>query len=299
MGRHHEDVQGRLSVEERVAPGPPRQPCADVEGPDRGPDKSKCFLYPSEFTKLVNSDAVPLGWRRLVTLALYLGLRAGELEALEWGDIDIEHAKITVHRAIDRNHPARTKPPKSDAPRTFRVESSLVPLLRVMHAAAGGVGRVVRMPRHRDLAEKLREWLKAAGVTRHELFISDATRINLRFHDLRASAVTWMAVRGDSPALIMNRIGHEDWGTMKKYLRVAEVVVDGFGEVFPTLPQTLLGDAGRPSAVDCEVDAAAGTGRTVELALAEAVRLAASAGRWDAVVQIAGELSRRSRVHGL
>jgi hypothetical protein len=53
-----------------------------------------------------------------------------------------------------------------------------MPPLRAMHTEAGGTGRVVVMPRHRDL--------------------SDATRIDLRFHDLRASCVTWMAVRGDT-----------------------------------------------------------------------------------------------------
>jgi hypothetical protein len=79
---------------------------------------------------------------------------------------------------------------------------------------SGGTGRIVSMPRHRDLAEKLRDWLKVAKVTRPELFVSDQTRINLRFHDLRAAHVTWSAVRGDSPALIMTRVGHEAWETV-------------------------------------------------------------------------------------
>jgi hypothetical protein len=52
-----------------------------------------------------------------------------------------------------------------------------------------------------------------------------------------------MTVRGDSPALVMNRVGHEDWETMKKYLRQAEALVQGFGEVFPALPRSLLGGA--------------------------------------------------------
>jgi integrase len=219
-------------------------PCADVEGPDRGGEKSKCFLYPSEFTRFVACSDVELSWRRLVAVAVYLGVRSGELEALEWEDFDLDHGKVTVHRAIQRKEPDKTKGTKSNTPRCFTVESTLLPLLHAMHREAGGAGRVIRrMPRHRDLAERFRDFLKLANVTRRELFISDATRINIRFHDLRATTVTWMTVRGDNPALVMNRVGHEDWETMKRYLRQAEALVAGFGSAFPELPRSLLGDA--------------------------------------------------------
>jgi hypothetical protein len=45
---------------------------------------------------------------------------------------------------------------------------------------------------------------------RTRLYVSDLTRINLRFQDLRASHVTWSAVRGDSAERIMVRVGRED-----------------------------------------------------------------------------------------
>jgi len=182
---------------------------------------------------------VPLDWRRLVTLATYLGARAGELEALEWDDIDLAHGKVTIHRAVDRDRTG-TKSVNNKEPRTFGVESELLPLLGAMHKEAGGSGRVVMMPRVRDLAELLRYFVAAAGVTRAELFASDATRIGLRFHDLRATAVTWWAVRGDGAERIWARTGHEDWPTMRKYMRVAESLGAGFGSVFPPLPTQLL-----------------------------------------------------------
>jgi integrase len=135
---------------------------------------------------------------------------------------------------------------KDREPRTFGIEPNLMPLLVVMHDESGGDGRVFPdFPRNRDLAEQLRDYMKVAGVKRPELYKSDDTRINLRFHDLRASTVTWMAVRGDSTERIMQRAGHEDWPTMKKYLRTAEALADGFGDVFPPLPETLL----RPSRI--------------------------------------------------
>jgi integrase len=216
-------------------------PSADIEGPDRGADRSKTFVYPSEFSQFVACKQIPLAWRRLVALAVYLGVRAGELEVLEWDDFDLQHSKVNVHRAMDRDSNGDdTKSVKDKDPRPFGIEPELLPLLRAMHAEAKGRGRVVQMPRARDLAETLRDYLKLAGVTRAELFTSDATRINLRFHDLRASTVTWMAIRGDGAERIWQRVGHEDWATMRKYLRTAEALATGFGTVFPRLPAALL-----------------------------------------------------------
>ncbi len=216
-------------------------PAADLPGPDRGAERAKVFLYPSELAAFLASPKIPHLWRRLVAVAIYIGARAGELEALEWGDIDLPHGKVTLHRSIDRDEEGATKSVKDQEPRAFGVEPNLMPILKAMHKESRGKGRVFPdFPRHRDLAENLRTYLKLAGVKRPELYVSDATRLNLRFHDLRASTVTWMAVRGDSAERIMQRVGHEDWPTMKKYLRTAEALAESFGEVFGALPGDLL-----------------------------------------------------------
>jgi integrase len=41
----------------------------------------------------------------------------------------------------------------------------------------------------------------------------------IRFHDLRASGITWMAVRGDDPQKIQARAGHTDFNTTQGYIR--------------------------------------------------------------------------------
>jgi hypothetical protein len=66
-----------------------------------------------------------------------------------------------------------------------------------------------RMPRHRDLAEGLRTYLEVAGVKRPELFTTDKTRKAITFHDLRATGLTLMAIRGDEPLRIMQRRSRE------------------------------------------------------------------------------------------
>ena len=63
--------------------------------------------------------------------------------------------------------------------------------------------------------------------------------------DLRATGITWCAVRGDEPLKIMQRAGHSDFETTKIYLREAENLSRGFGVPFPVLPASLIRPIGR------------------------------------------------------
>jgi hypothetical protein len=106
--------------------------------------------------------------------------------------------------------------------RRIPIEPELVPLLKAMHREAKGRGPVFRMPSIGRQSHKLRVYLQRAGVTRADLFTSDATRKALTFHDLRATGITWCAVRGDDPWKIMQRAGHADLETTRIYVREAE-----------------------------------------------------------------------------
>lgn len=72
-----------------------------------------------------------------------------------------------------------------------------------------------------------------AGVDREELFTNDATRKWITFHDLRATGITWMAVRGDEPLRIKQRAGHSCLATTEGYIRTAEELRPNYGQVFP------------------------------------------------------------------
>ena len=217
-------------------------PSHDVAGPDVGVRKAKTYLWPSEFLKLVSCDGVPLRWRRLFALAVYMYARAGEIDALEWADVDLEHETLHIHRSCDRRRGIGMKATKSDAARRIPIEPELLPLLRAMHWEAKGKGPVLRLPGDGGPA-KLRMYLARAGVARADLFTTDATRKAITVHDLRATGITWCAVRGDDPLKIMQRAGHADFETTKIYLREAENLSQGFGTVFPVLPKSLLGIA--------------------------------------------------------
>ena len=88
---------------------------------------------------------------RIVTLATYLYLRPGELEALEWEDVDLDRGIVHVHRAVDYER-GSVKGTKTNRARRFPIEPALVPLLRAMHGETGGRGRVVALPSETNYA---------------------------------------------------------------------------------------------------------------------------------------------------
>lgn len=217
-------------------------PVAGLAPPDRGASKAKQFLYPNEMSKLLACDEVPVRWRRVFALSTYLLVRAAELEALGWDDVDLERGVVHVHRSL-RRYSREEKTTKTGDTRRFAIEPTLLPLLRALREECGGRGRVLgetRMPNKFELSKAVRLYLAVAGVERDELFINDATRKWITFHDLRATGITWMAVRGDDPLKIKQRAGHASLSTTEGYIRLAEELSEEFGTVFPELPRSLV-----------------------------------------------------------
>lgn len=219
-------------------------PSKDVRGPDRGVEKAKSYLYPEELLAVLRCAAVPLRWRRLFALSVYTYTRPSELAALEWSAVDFERGTIHVHRALDKQ--GQPKPTKTKITRRIPIEPALRPLLETMRAEGTGPRVVSAMPPECDLSKRLRFYLRRAGVARAELFENDATRKQIRFYDLRATGITWMALRGDEPLRIMQRAGHTEFTTTMGYVREAETL--GCVSVpFPPLPPLAATEHETPS----------------------------------------------------
>ncbi len=88
----------------------------------------------------------------------------------------------------------------------------------------------------------LREHLQRAQITRQELHHSERGRsMHITAHDLRSSAITWWAVRGDDALKIQRRVGHEDLQTTDLYVRLAEALDPAaLGVPFGPLPAAFL-----------------------------------------------------------
>lgn len=221
-------------------------PAEGVRGPTRGAKIAKQYLYPSEFSALVECEAVPLEWRRVFAIAAYSYARLGELLALTWDDVDLTHHVIRITKAID-TVTGELRMTKSKAPRNVPIEAALLPLLVVMRAETNAKGPVVPFPTVEHYAGMLRAQLTTAGVRRPSLHTAGPLSKPIRFHDLRATGITWMAVRGDDPVRIQYRAGHTDLTTTMIYVREIADHKEGFGQPFPVLPDSLLGPMVTPN----------------------------------------------------
>ncbi len=211
-------------------------PATGVEGPDRGDDVGEQYLYPSEFLKFMECAEVPEHWKQIVALAIYLYPRDAELRSLVCRDLDLEHASLRITKALNRRT-NETKATKGRRSRSVSIEPNIMPLIKLMKGNRPASDPfITNMPSERDMARGLRRWLLRAGVDRHELHHRTPTTRPIRFHDLRATGLTWMAIRGDDHLKIQHRAGHTDFATTQRYIRMAEAVREGFGDPFPGLP---------------------------------------------------------------
>jgi hypothetical protein len=123
------------------------------------------------------------------------------------------------------------------------------PLLAHWVAEAGGKGPLFDLREERPIAKgrapqkqkigagkhaaRLREHLIDAGCTRHALHHSQRRSLQITFHDLRATGITWM-VRGDTLLQIRDKAGHEDAEQTNDYMRRASEA-GNVGAPFPSL----------------------------------------------------------------
>jgi integrase len=164
--------------------------------------------YSSEFAAFVACEDVPLARRRNTAIAVYLCLRDGEQRALKWPAVDLEHGVVTIQETFDRRENEDREGTKSGAARVVPIRPELLSLLEAMHEESGGEGYVCSLPSLRDMARGLRRWLKRAKVERAQLHAETSVSKALRWHDLRATGATWLAVEGRGPTEIRDVLGH-------------------------------------------------------------------------------------------
>lgn len=222
--------------------------CLDVDPTDkvRGPDddgvtKRLQFLYPSEFLRFAACEDVARRWRQNVAIAIYLCLRDGEQRALRWANVDMEHGVATIAETFDRETLEDREGTKTNAARMIHIPPTLMPLLALMRKRAGGKGHVCPLGSLRDMARGLRSRLLRAGIDRAELHSDTSVSKQIRWHDLRGTGATWLAVQGRPATEIRDTLGHTHTNMTDRYMRNASMLRGGrFGEPFPPLPADLL-----------------------------------------------------------
>ncbi len=179
-------------------------------------------------------------YRALLTLALYTGLRQGELLGLRWEDVDLERKTLRVSQSLGPGK--QVGAPKSAAGvRSMSLPDPAVESLRE-HRTAQDVAReractawtdtgLVFTTHKAGKAGKSGRYTAPPGSPLTQTVVDKALKAvlakaglpDIRFHELRHTACSYMARRGIHPTTAMKRMGHSDIRlTLQHYTHVLE-----------------------------------------------------------------------------
>jgi len=154
-------------------------------------------------------------WYPHWSMALYTGMRNGELYALQWDAVDLGQRRIRVCRSW--NNKDGFKDTKSGDDRIIDISPHLMPLIQDLFAT-----------RLTDFVlPRIRKWDKGEQARELRGFMLGMGLPAVRFHDLRATWATLLLGRSVAPVKVMKMGGWKDMETMMIYIRKAGIDVSG------------------------------------------------------------------------
>jgi integrase len=182
---------------------PPRRAETEFAGWDT--DQVASFLVAAD-----EDDYAPL-WR----LAVFVGLRRGELLGLHWSDIDLERGMLRVSRTYSRTADGNWgegAPKTRSSRRTIALPISILEALRAyrvrqleLRLSLGGAyrdqGYVFTTLEGRPLHVN-------SLMLRFQRLTKEAKLPVIRFHDLRHTSASLSLAEGTHPKIVQERLGH-------------------------------------------------------------------------------------------
>jgi len=141
-----------------------------------------------------------------VTLAVNTGLRLGEIEGLFRDCVDFDAQVITVKRQYNYRVKRLLETTKGKRIRQVPINEAVMEVLRSRQLLAPN--QPIFSFRVRDMGERIKLLARRAGVT------------PIRFHDLRHSFASHMAMAGVSLYDLMTILGHQDIKTTQRYMHL-------------------------------------------------------------------------------
>lgn len=179
-------------------------PVLDVSKPKEPPGRVR-FLNLDEIQSLLkachessNSTLLPI-----VTLALTTGMRQGEILNLQWKDIDLKNRFITILET--KNNEIRRVPLSVQAVDTITLFSKVRRLDTELLFPSN-------VNPHKPIDIR-KPWENALVKSQIE---------NFRFHDLRHTAASYLAMNGATPIEIAEILGHKTLQMVKRYAHLSQ-----------------------------------------------------------------------------
>lgn len=181
-------------------------------------------------TLLTQARDMDVDWYPIWAMALYTGMRNGELFALTWDKVNLNDRLILVNCAW--NSRDGFKSTKSENDRLIEIAPPLIPILKELKISSDGSPFV--LPR-------VKGWEKGEQARELRMFLAGMGLPEIRFHDLRATWATILLQKGVEPIKVMISGGWESMKTMMIYVRKAGVDIKGMTDGFeihdPVKPQ--------------------------------------------------------------
>lgn len=167
-------------------------------------------------TLLRKAQELDWPWYPHYFVALFTGLRNGEMYALTWDKVNLEKRQILVNCSWSSKDGLKST--KSGDDRIVEIPLSLLPLLNEMKLQSFDCEYV--LPR-------LSKWDKGEQARELRLFLKSLALPEIRFHDLRASWATMLLSNGVAASKVMAMGGWKDMDTMMIYMRKAGIDIQG------------------------------------------------------------------------
>ncbi|WP_329811610.1 site-specific integrase [Streptomyces sp. GSL17-113] len=159
----------------------------------------------------------------LYVLALVMGMRRGELLGLRWDAVNFDRGTLTVERSLQRvdGELALVRPKTAASVRTIPLPPVVVTAL-TDHRERQAQERVAAGMEWKEhglvFTSRIGTPLEPDNLRRSWYPLRRKLGLDIRFHDLRHSAVTLLLDLGVPPHIVRQIVGHSDIGvTMKIY----------------------------------------------------------------------------------
>lgn len=178
-------------------------PCEALEREDE--PKRERYLEPEEAARLYKELHPDL--RRLVEVAAHTGIRRGALLGLRWRDVDLRRSEVRVPDNLSKNRKAYT----------VKLNGRLRAIFEELHSRGAYTGRDDVVFCKPDGSQ--RRSIRSAWETARER----AGQPELRFHDLRHTAASWIVQSpGNSLYDAQKILGHRSAAMTERYAHLSD-----------------------------------------------------------------------------
>ena len=202
-----------------------------IEFPKADTPEVEAFTMEEVTDILQAAESEPLQIRALVEVALFTGLRRGEIVGLKWEDVDLDKQLLSVKRSIykPKDQKALEKAPKSKCSiRTIAIPERLCDTLRAYkehqdrHASFMGhawqnLGYIFTEEDGYVMNPHTPTKQFSKVLKRHNIR-------HLKFHGLRHTSATMLLANGCDIKTVSVRLGHSDIETTNIYVHALESV---------------------------------------------------------------------------